>query len=150
MPSAIELLREQRKAVEEVHVQLLEVARLLTALGHQADALASDKDLRAVLSEERAWLAEARHLVAEVRRLRETEDYRWPARWRRHLIAVTLGLAAAAAAGAGYRVLENREWEETLRAQAAFGEAVQDRLDALTAAERREVERLLNRARPRR
>jgi hypothetical protein len=150
MPSAIELLREHRKAVEEVQRQLLEVTRLLTELHRQAFALATDKDLRAVLTEERTWLAEARHMVAEVRQFREAEDYRWPARWRRRLIAVALGLAAAAAAGAGYRVLENREWEQTLGAQAAFGKAVQNRLDALTDAERREVERLLNRARPRR
>jgi hypothetical protein len=150
MPSAIELLREQRKAVEDVQRQLLEVARLLTELRHQAEALATDKDLRAVLDEERTWLGEARGFVEEVQRLRVLEDYRWPVRCRRRVIAVAFGLAAAAAAGAGYRVMENREWNETVRLQAAFGEAFQRRLDALTDAQRREVERLLNSARPRR
>jgi hypothetical protein len=83
MANAIEMFREQRDAADRVHQRLVEVARLLAQLNQQANALATDKDLRAALREEKEWIAEARQLVADVRHFREWEDYRWPIKLRR-------------------------------------------------------------------
>ena len=77
MPSAIEMFRQQREAVEQLHQRLVEVSQLLDQLNRQAGALAGDKDFRAALREEQRWLADARQLVSEVRHFRQSEDHRW-------------------------------------------------------------------------
>jgi hypothetical protein len=78
MPNAIEMFREQGDAADRVHQRLVKVSGLLSQLNNQANALATDKDLRGVLREELQWLAEARQLVAEVRYylFSRTDDYR--------------------------------------------------------------------------
>ena len=134
----------QRDAAEQVHTQLLEVSRLLRQLSTQANALATDKDLRAVLREEQHWLAEARQLVAEVRYFRQSVDHRWPAscvagrlracsRWRRRWRRARATEPSA---------IESGE-DASLRNRAAFADAILERLDAMTPAERRQFDRLM-------
>ena len=145
MPSAIETFRAQREAVEQVQTRLLEVSRLLTQLSTQANALAADKELRAVLQDEQRWLAEARQLVAEVRYFRQSVDHRWPAKLRRWALAGVFALGSAIAAVAGFGAATKRDAAEdaSLRNRAEFAATILERLDAMTPAERRQFERLL-------
>ncbi len=131
--------------VGQVHIQSLEVSRLLTQLSTQATALAADKELRAVLQEERRWLAEARQLVLEVRYFRQSVDHRWPARLRRWALAGVFALATAAAVGAGFGAVTRGDAAEdaSFRNRAAFADTILQRLDAMTPAERRQFDRLL-------
>jgi hypothetical protein len=98
---ALDAFLTQREAAEQVHARLMEVSQLLEQLRGQADAIARDADLRAVLRDEQNWLREARQFVAEVRYLREQDRLRyWPGVWRRWVVAVLFALASAAAFGA--------------------------------------------------
>ena len=146
MPNAIEMFREQRDAADRVHQRLVEVSRLLSELKNQANALATDKDLRAALREEQDWLEEARRLVAEVRYFRESEDHRRLAVLRRWGLALLFALASAGVAGAGYAAVTPTDVEAvaSLRERAAFADAIHKRLEAMTPAELRQFDRLLN------
>jgi hypothetical protein len=147
MPSALDLFREQRDAADHAHQRLTDVAALLVELRQQATALASDKELRAVLRLEQSWLAQARQMVAEVRALREAERHRfWPGVARRWAVTAVLAVASAAAAGAGYGMTTARQEATevaTLRSRVAVADAIERRIQAMTAAERRQLERLI-------
>jgi hypothetical protein len=146
MESALETFRAQREAADRVHVRLTEVAQLLEQLTRQVDAVAGNAELRAVLREERNWLREAQQLLVDVRHFREHERLRfWPAVWRRWVLAVAFALAAAAAAGTGYAwwtSLSDDKLKE-LRDRAALADVIAARMVMLTAAERRQLDRLL-------
>jgi hypothetical protein len=145
MPSAIEIFKEQRDAADRVHQRLVEVSRLLSQLNSQANTLATDNDLRAVLREEQEWLAEAQCLVAEIRHFRQSEDHRWLAVLRRWVFALLFALASAGVAGAGYAAVVQNDGEAvaSLRERAAFADAIQKRLEAMTPLELRQFDRLL-------
>lgn len=107
MPSALDAFRAQREAADQVHARLTEVAQLLEQLTKQVDAVACNAELRAVLREERDWLRQTQQLLADVRYFREQERLRfWPGVWRRWVLALVFALASAAAAGAGYALVE--------------------------------------------
>jgi hypothetical protein len=144
MSSAIEVFREQRDLVAQVHGRLAEVSQLLERLHGQATTLAADKELRTLLRDEQRWLAEARQLVTEVRYFRESSDYRWRARLGRWMLTCCFALASAMAAGAGYAVFsEGREGDPSLRSRAAFADAILERLDGMTPSEQRQFDRLM-------
>ena len=146
MANALEVFRQQREAAEQVRVTLHKVAGLLNALRQQANALASDADLRAVLRQEREWLAEAQRTVAAVRAFREAEQrHFWPAVVRRWTLALMFALLSAYAAGAGYAAITSPNARELadLRARAAFGDEVARRLQLLTVSELRQFDSLM-------
>jgi hypothetical protein len=122
MPSAIDTFRAQREAAEGIHGCLQQIAELLTRLRQEADAIAHNDDLRAVLQREETWLEQAERTVAEVREWREAEALRfWPGVARRWAVALILALVSAWAAGAGYASV-TKPWEAeltALRARAA-------------------------------
>ena len=61
MPSAIDTFRAQREAAEGIDGCLQQVAELLTRLRQEADAIAHNDDLRAVLQREESWRASRAH-----------------------------------------------------------------------------------------
>jgi len=73
MPSAIDAFRAQREAAEGIYAWLEQTADLLARLRQEADAIAHNDDLRAVLQREESWLAQAERTVAEVREWRERD-----------------------------------------------------------------------------
>jgi hypothetical protein len=123
-----------------------EIATLLTQVQRQADMLAQDPDLRAVLASERAWLQEAQRTVAEVKAWRAQEQRRdWPSSLARWAAALLFALTSAAAAGAGY-AWRTRPDAGTLAQQQAYetlGRTVEARRSAMTRAERRQFDALL-------
>jgi hypothetical protein len=147
MANALEVFRQQREAAEQVRVTLLEVAGLLHSLRQQANALAGDADLRAVLRGEREWLAEAQRAVAAVRELREGEQRRhsWPAVRGRWAVVLAIAVLCAYAAGAGYATITSPNARELsdLRARAAFGDEIARRLQSLTISELRQFDSLM-------
>ncbi len=146
MQSALDAFRAQREAADQVHARLTEVAQLLEQLTRQVDAVAGNADLRAVLRDERDWLRQAQQLLVDVRHFREQERLRfWPGVWRRWVLALAFALASAAAAGAGYAWWTNPfdDQLKELRERAALADAVAARRVMLTAAERRQLDRLL-------
>ena len=108
-------------------------------------ALAQDEDLRTLLTDERNWLTEAHRLVADVRDLRLAVEHRWSSAIRRWVLPTLFALASAMAAGGGFGALAGRQAEDAdaLRDRAAFADAIQERLDTMTTAERRQFERLI-------
>ena len=66
MPSAIDAFRAQREAAEGIHGCLQQIAELLTRLRQEADAIAHNDDLRAVLQREESWLEQADAFVNEI------------------------------------------------------------------------------------
>src|SRR5437879_1161584 len=103
MTSTLDAFRDQREAVEQVHVRLLEVAALLGRLREQVELLAGHQELRAVLQQEENWLRRLDRAIAEARAWREEEARRfWPGIIRRCALALIFALASAAAVGAGY------------------------------------------------
>lgn len=116
MSNALDAFRAQRKAVEDVHTRLTEVADLIGRLQSQVNAIAQDPVLRQVLRDEERWLETARLTIAEVRAFREEEARRyWPGVWRRWVVATAFALASSAVFGAGY-VWANRPYKRSLRA----------------------------------
>jgi hypothetical protein len=144
--NALDHFRAQQEAVEQVLHRLHDVAALLTRLNDQVTQLAHDKELRQLLREERAWLDTAHSLVNETRRWREDETRRhWPALMYRWIAALLFALASAYAAAFGYArgTKPFAEELETLRPRAEIGRLVEDRMNAMTPAERRQLDALM-------
>ena len=146
MPTALDTFRAQREAADGVYARLAEVSQLLDQLRGQADALARNDELRAVLQREQSWLDQAQRTIEEARRWRQAEMQRfWPGVWRRWALALVFALASAAAAGAGYALLTKpyAKEVETLRSRAQFDSFVEHRVLTMTAAERRQFDALM-------
>jgi hypothetical protein len=145
MANAIDTFRAQREAADGVYARLTEVSLLLRDLRGQADALARNDELRAVLQREQSWLDQAQRTIEEARRWRQMEMQRfWPAVWRRWALALVFALASAAAAGAGYAAV-TRPWAAELTALRARMDAefVERRIVTMTPAERRQFDALM-------
>jgi hypothetical protein len=146
MPTALDTFRAQREAADGVYARLTEVSQLLHQLRGQADALARNDELQAVLQREQSWLDQARRTIEEARRWRELEMRRfWPGVWRRWALALVFALAAAAAAGAGYAAVA-RPWAAeltSLRERTDVAEFVERRILTMTPAERRQFDALM-------
>ncbi len=146
MPTALDTFRAQREAAEGVYARLTEVSQLLHQLRGQADALARNGELHAVLQREQSWLDQAQRTIEEARRWRQVEMQRfWPGVWRRWALALVFALVSAAAAGAGYAAV-TRPWTAelvTLRSRLEFAEFVEHRVVIMTPAERRQFDSLM-------
>ena len=146
MPTALDTFRAQREAADGVYERLTEVSQLLHQLRGQADALAYNDELHAVLQQEQRWLDQAKRTIEEARRWRQQEMQRfWPGVWRRWVLALVFALASAAAAGAGYAWVTNPYASElaTLRSRAEFASFVEHRVLMMTPAERRQFDTLI-------
>jgi hypothetical protein len=146
MPNALDAFRAQREAADQVHARLTEVSQLLTEIRRQADAVAGNAELRAVLRDEQHWLREAQALIADVRHFREQEQRRfWPGVWRRWVLALVFALASAAAAGAGYAWATQPYTAEImeLRDRAGLLDVFVRRMITMTPAERRQFDALM-------
>jgi predicted metal-dependent hydrolase len=146
MPTALDTFRAQREAADGVYARLIEVSQLLHQLRGQADALARNDELQAVLQREQSWLDQARRTIEEARRWRELEMRRfWPGVWRRWALALIFALASAAAAGAGYARIEQPYAAEitALRSRMNFAEFIEHRVVTMTPAERRQFDTLM-------
>src|SRR5712691_1255946 len=96
MPTALDTFRAQREAADGVYARLTEVSLLLRQLRGQADALARNDELHAVLQREQSWLDQAQRTIEEARRWRQVEMQRfWPGVWRRWALALVFALASA-------------------------------------------------------
>jgi hypothetical protein len=146
MPTALDTFRAQREAADGVHARLTEVSQLLHQLRGQADALARNDELHAVLKREQSWLDQAQRTIEEARRWRQVEMQRfWPGVWRRWALAFVFALASSAAAGAGYAAVA-RPWMAeltSLRTRIDFAEFVERRLVTMTPGERRQFDSLM-------
>jgi hypothetical protein len=146
MPSALEVFRAQREAVDQVHARLTEVAELVGRLQAQVDAIAQNQAFLQVLRNEEQWLESAQRTIAEVRAFREEEVRRfWPAVWRRWTVALFFALASAAAFGAGY-AWAARPYEAelaSLRLRVELLDTVAQRVVTMTPAERRQFDSLM-------
>lgn len=146
MPNALDMFREQRDAAHQVHARLGEVAALLGQLQAQVDAVAGNRQLRALLQDEQSWLARTQAVLAEVRQLREQEVARfWPAVWRRWVLALAFALASVTGAGAGYAWVTHPDVKELdrLRSRAELADTITRRMLAMTPAERRQFDVLM-------
>ena len=146
MPTALDTFRAQREAADGVYARLTEVSQLLEQLRGQADSLARNDELRAVLQREQSWLDQAQRTIEEARRWRQVEMQRfWPGVWRRWALALVFALASAAAAGAGYAAVA-RPWMAeltSLRTRIDSAEFVERRLVTMTPGERRQFDSLM-------
>ncbi len=146
MSAALDHFRAQQRAAEQVLARVADIAALLTQVQRQADTLARDPDLRALLASERGWLEDAQRTVAAVTAWRLQEQRRgWPAVLARWVAALLFALTSAAAAGAGY-AWRTRPDAGTLAQQQAYqtlGRTVEARRSAMTRAERRQFDALL-------
>jgi hypothetical protein len=146
MPTALDTFRAQREAADGVYARLTEVSQLLHQLHGQADALARNDELHAVLQREQSWLDQAQRTIEEARRWRQQEMQRfWPGVWRRWALALVFALASAAAAGAAYAAV-TRPWAAqvtALRARMDFAEFVENRVVTMTPGERRQFDALM-------
>ena len=146
MSNALDTFREQQDAARRVHAELAEVAALLEQMKGQVAALANDRDLRDVLRDELAWLDAAQQAVAEVKRWREEERLRyWPGVAYRWITALAFALLSAVAVGTGYaRIAKPYAAElEMLRPRAELGLVVEQRMNTMTASERRQLDALM-------
>jgi hypothetical protein len=144
--NALDLFRAQQAAVEQVLDRLNDVAGLLTRLNDQAAQLAHDRELRQLLQEERTWLDTAHAVVTETRRWREEEARRyWPGLMYRWIAASLFALASVYIAAIGYARVTKPFVEELerLRPRAELGQLVEDRMSAMTPAERRQLDALM-------
>ena len=106
MPTALDTFRAQREAADGVYARLTDVSQLLHQLRGQADALARNDELHAVLQREQSWLDQAQRTIEEARRWRQVEMQRfWPGVVQRWIVALAFALASAGAAGAGYALV---------------------------------------------
>ncbi len=146
MSNALDTFRAQREAADGAYARLTEVSLLLRDLRKQADGLAQNSELKAVLQREQSWLDQAQRTIDEARRWRELEMKRfWPGVWRRWALALVFALASAAAAGTGY-VWASRPYQAelaALRSRMEFAEFVERRALTMTPAERRQFDVLM-------
>ena len=146
MSNALDTFREQQDAARRVHLELAEVAALLEQMKGQVAALANDRDLRDVLRDERTWLDAAQQTIAEVKRWREEEHHRyWPGVAYRWITALAFALLSAVAVGTGYAWIAQPYASELemLRPRAELGLLVEQRLNTMTASERRQLDALM-------
>src|SRR5260370_30273997 len=135
MENALDTFRAQREAADAVYERLQEISGLLAQVRKEAEAVAGNADLRAVLQREQRWLAQAERTVAEVGAWREREARQfWPSVARRWALALVFALASAWTAGAGYAYVAKPYVDElsVLRAHAAFIESIEDRVITMT------------------
>jgi hypothetical protein len=112
----------------------------------QVAGIANDRDLRAVLREEHTWLEAAQRTIAETQRWREEEQRRyWPGVASRRITALAFALLSAVAVGTGYAWIANPYASEleTLRPRAELGLLVEQRMNTMTPAERRQLDALM-------
>lgn len=147
MSTALDLFRAQQAAVEQLLERAHELSGRIGQVQAQVDALTHDLDLRAVLQDERQWLERARQMVDETRRWREQEARRYlPALVYRWAAALGFALVSAYAVGLGYaRVAKPFAAElDALRPRAELGLLLKHRMAAMTPAERRQLDILMN------
>ena len=146
MSSALDEFRAQRDAVDDLRARLEEVAKMISALTAQADALARDPALRQLMQTEQTWLAQTERALERVRAFREDEIRRfWPAVWRRWAVALCFALASAAAFGSGW-IWASRPYEvelASLRDRVELLDFVGQRVITMTPAERRQFDALM-------
>jgi hypothetical protein len=146
MTNALDMFRDQQEAARQVHVQLVEVAALLEKLQAQVAGLVNDRDLRDVLRNGRTWLDATQRTIAEAKRWREEEQRRyWPGVAYRWITALAFALLSAVAVGTGYAwIAKPYAIElESLRPRAEFGLLVEQRMNTMTPAERRQFDALM-------
>jgi hypothetical protein len=146
MSNALDTFREQQDAARRVHNELVGVAALLEQLQAQVASIATNRDLRDVLLDERSWLEAAQRTVAETKRWREEEQRRyWPGVAYRWITALAFALLSAVAVGTGYAWIAKPYAAEleTLRPRAELGLLVEQRMNTMTAAERRQLDALM-------
>jgi hypothetical protein len=152
MASALQTFRAQQEAANSIYERLLEVSALLGQLRTQADALARSDELKRMLEREESWLAEARRTVVDVRHWREREaQCFWFGVVRRWLVAAVFAIASAAAAGAGYAWATKPYAAEldAFRNRQEFVDYIEQRIVAMTPAERRQFDILMKLNAPR-
>ena len=151
MSNALEMFRQQREAVDALHVQVTQVGAAISQVRAELDALARHETLRGVLAEEQRWLQRTEDAVRTVRAWRE-QDARsyWPGVTKRWIVAGVFALASAAVAGAAYGWAAKPYAAENayLRLRQDFVESLERRMLQLTPAERRQVDTLLKGALP--
>jgi hypothetical protein len=146
MSNALDMFREQQDAARQVHAQLVEVAALLEQLQTQISGIVNDRDLRDVLREERKWLEAAERTIADARRWRIEEQRRyWPGVAYRWITALAFALLSAVAVGTGYGWIAKPYAIEldALRPRAELGLLVEQRMQSMTLAERRQLDALM-------
>jgi hypothetical protein len=146
MSNALDMFREQQDAARQVHAQLVEVAALLEQLQAQVAGLVNDRDLRDVLRDERTWLDAAQRMIADAKTWREEEKRRyWPGVASRWITALAFALLSAVAVGTGYAWIAKPYAAElhALRPRAELGLLVEQRMNTMTAAERRQLDALM-------
>lgn len=147
MSTALDLFRAQQAAVERLLERAQELSERIGQLQAQVEALTHDPDLRTVLQEERLWLERARQVIDETRRWREQEARRYlPALAYRWIAALGFALMSAYAVGLGYaHIVKPLAAElDALRPRAELGLLVEHRMAAMTPAERRQLDALMN------
>jgi hypothetical protein len=146
MTNALDVFREQQDAARQVHAQLVEVAGLIERLQAQVASVANDRELREVLREERLCLDAAERTIDEVRRWRIEEQRRyWPGVAYRWITALAFALLSAVAVGTGYGWIVTPYGIEldALLPHAEFGQLVEQRMNTMTPAERRQLDALM-------
>lgn len=146
MASALEAFRAQRRAVDDLRSQLLEVAGLLKSLQGQVSAITRDGELAALVRGERRWRLRLEDAMTQARRFRELEAQRfWPAALRRWMVACAFSLATSAALGVGYvwAAQPYVDEMEALRRRAEQFDFVTERVIEMSPAERRQFEALM-------
>ena len=146
MANALDAFRAQRRAVDQLRWQVLEVAGLLKSLQGQVSAITRDGERAALVREERRWLHRLEDAMTQARRFRELEAQRfWPAVVRRWMVACAFSLAASAALGAGYVWAAQPfvEEMEALRRRAEQFDFVTERVIAMSPAERQQFDALM-------
>jgi hypothetical protein len=147
MSNALDLFRAQQAAVKELLERTQELSGRIGQVQAQVHTLTHDPDLRAVLKDEQLWLDRARLLIDETRQWREQEARRHlPALAYRWIAALSFALISAYAVGLGYaRVAKPFAAElDALRHRAELGLLVEHRMATMTAAERRQLDALMN------
>jgi hypothetical protein len=146
MSNALDMFREQQDAARQVHNELVEVAALLEQLQAQVSSIANNHDLREVLREERTWLDAAQRTIAEAEQWRLEEQRRyWPGVAYRWITALAFALLSAVAVGTGYAWITTPYASEldALRPRAELGLLVEQRMNTMTPAERRQLDALM-------
>jgi hypothetical protein len=146
MSNALDMFREQQDAAKQVHNELVGVAALVEQLQAQVAGIANDRDLRQVLREERTLLEIAQRTIAEAERWRIEERRRyWPGVAYRWITALAFALLSAIAVGTGYAWIAKPYAAELemLRPRAELGLLVEQRMNTMTPAERRQLDALM-------
>jgi hypothetical protein len=146
MSNALDTFREQQDAARRVHNELVWVAALLEQLQAQVAGIANNRELRDVLLDERTWLEAAQRTLADTKRWREEEQRRyWPGVAYRWITALAFALLSAVAVGTGYAWIAKPYAAEleTLRPRAELGLLVEQRMNTMTPAERRQLDALM-------